>query len=207
MRAYSERSLKNLKGVHPDLRRVCDRCLAEGRYDFIVTEGLRTEERQRQMVAQGSSQTMNSRHLTGHAIDVAIIDPDTGKVTWEGVFYDRLAEDMKDAAAREDVDIDWGGDWKSLHDGPHYELNWAAYPKAAFTTTAKAPVPRTSVMQSKTVGVSGGQMVAAGGLAITAFTETDGIPQIMLIGIAGLLAASALWIMRDRLKRWAGGDR
>jgi peptidoglycan LD-endopeptidase CwlK len=69
-RRFSNRSLNNLKGIHPDLRRVIDRALQDSPLDFVVIEGLRTLERQRQLVAAGASRTMNSRHLTGHAVDL-----------------------------------------------------------------------------------------------------------------------------------------
>jgi len=74
-RKYSARSLKNLNGIHPDLRRVIDRALLDSPLDFVVIEGLRTKERQKQLVASGASKTMNSRHLTGHAVDLVPIGP------------------------------------------------------------------------------------------------------------------------------------
>ncbi|MGL5735297.1 MAG: M15 family metallopeptidase, partial [Beijerinckiaceae bacterium] len=70
MRKWSKRSLDNLAGIHPDLRRVMDRALHESPIDFTVIEGLRTVERQKELVAKGASKTMNSRHITGHAVDL-----------------------------------------------------------------------------------------------------------------------------------------
>jgi peptidoglycan L-alanyl-D-glutamate endopeptidase CwlK len=120
----SPRSERNLQGVHKDLVRVVR--FAGKRADFIVTEGLRTVARQKQLVAAGASQTMNSRHLTGHAIDVAaLVD---GKVRWDWPLYARIAEEMKAAAKELGVPIIWGGDWKSLKDGPHFELDRKKYP-------------------------------------------------------------------------------
>ena len=118
------RSERNLQGVHKDLVSVVR--LAGKRADFIVTEGLRTVARQKQLVAAGASQTMNSRHLTGHAVDVAaLVD---GDVRWDWPLYARIADEMKAAAKELGVPIIWGGDWKSLKDGPHFELDRKKYP-------------------------------------------------------------------------------
>lgn len=122
-----DRSLKRLEGVHPDLVRVVKKAAAISDLDFTVLEGLRTLERQKQLKAQGATRTMNSRHLTGHAIDLApMLD---GKVSWDWPLYHRLAKIVKAAAAVEKVPITWGGDWRSFKDGPHWELPWAQYPK------------------------------------------------------------------------------
>jgi len=118
------RDMQRLSGVHPDLVRVISR--AREAADFIVTEGLRTEARQRQLVAAGASQTMASRHLTGHAVDVAaLVD---GVVRWDWPLYDRLARAVKRAAVEEEVAIVWGGDWPKFRDGPHFELDRRRYP-------------------------------------------------------------------------------
>lgn len=120
------RSIARLQGVHPDLQRVVMRCDADGG-EFIVTEGLRTLERQKQLVASGASQTLKSRHLTGHAVDLAaLVD---GEVRWDWPLYRVLAEKMKAAAKAEGVPIEWGGDWRTFKDGPHYQLPFATYPE------------------------------------------------------------------------------
>lgn len=134
MRQWDERSLRNLQGIHPDLRRVMDRALQEAPFAFIVTEGLRTPARQRELVRIGASKTLNSRHITGHAVDlVPFVDIDKdGRVETEEMYswplYHKLAPVIKAAAAKEGVDIVWGGDWKSFRDGPHFELNRRKYP-------------------------------------------------------------------------------
>jgi peptidoglycan L-alanyl-D-glutamate endopeptidase CwlK len=126
------RDRERLRGVHPDLVRVIER--ARRYQPFIVTEGLRTRERQAQLVAQGASQTMNSRHLTGHAVDLAYwLDdgdgkPENGEIRWDWPLYARLGESVKQAAREVGVQIVWGGDWKSFRDGPHFELDRRVYP-------------------------------------------------------------------------------
>lgn len=120
------RSEKNLVGVHPDLVRVVRKAAEQTKLDFIVTEGLRTPERQAQLVAAGASQTTKSRHLTGHAVDLAALVG--AEVRWDWPLYAKLAETMKAAAVQEKVALEWGGDWKTLKDGPHFQLPWKEYP-------------------------------------------------------------------------------
>jgi peptidoglycan L-alanyl-D-glutamate endopeptidase CwlK len=117
---------QRLAGVHPDLVRVVERAAADGAR-FRVTEGLRTMDRQAELVRAGKSQTMRSRHLTGHAVDLAALD-EAGKITWDKDAYEPLAAQVKAAAACEGVPIEWGGDWKSFFDGPHWQLPWDRYP-------------------------------------------------------------------------------
>ncbi len=121
------RSLSRLEGVHPDLVRVVKRAAAMSDLDFTVLEGLRTVERQKQLFAQKATKTMNSRHLTGHAVDLAPMIG--GKISWDWPLYNRLAKIIKAAAAVEKVPLQWGGDWRAFKDGPHWELPWAFYPK------------------------------------------------------------------------------
>lgn len=120
------RSRAKLKGVHPDLVRVVELALSYSPHDFTITEGLRTVARQRELKAAGASQTMNSRHITGHAIDFAVLVG--GKVRWDWPLYGQVAEAFLRAAKELNVPIIWGGDWKSLRDGPHVELDRKRYP-------------------------------------------------------------------------------
>jgi peptidoglycan L-alanyl-D-glutamate endopeptidase CwlK len=122
-----QRSLSRLKGVHPDLVRVVKKAAILSNLDFTVLEGLRSEERQKQLVSQGASKTMNSRHLTGHAVDLAPMIG--GKTRWDWPLYHKLAKVIKAAAADEKVPLQWGGDWRAFKDGPHWELPWKFYPK------------------------------------------------------------------------------
>ena len=118
------RSLQNLSGVHPDLVAVVKRAIEITEQDFSVIEGVRNIERQRQLVAKGASKTMNSRHLTGHAVDLAPYP-----LSWDWEYFYPIADAMKQAAEELDVDLEWGGDWTSFKDGPHFQLSWGAYPK------------------------------------------------------------------------------
>lgn len=122
----SRKSKRQLVGVHPDLVKVVNRAIKITKQDFTVLEGVRTKERQRALVRRGASQTMNSRHLTGHAVDIAPwVD---GNVSWDWKYYYAMADAMKKAAKELGVDLEWGGDWVNFKDGPHFQLSRKSYP-------------------------------------------------------------------------------
>jgi peptidoglycan LD-endopeptidase CwlK len=148
----SHRSRSRLVGVHADLVRVVERAIAWSEVDFVVTEGVRSKARQAELVAAGASQTMNSRHLTGHAVDVVAVLG--GRISWDWPLYFRIAEGFRRASNELGVGIVWGGAWgralggkisaERLHldyiaertkagrkpflDGPHFELSRREYP-------------------------------------------------------------------------------
>lgn len=126
---------KKLEGVHPDLRAIIEEALKSSDVPFIVTEGLRTAARQAELVKAGKSKTLRSRHLTGHAVDLAIWDDrnqdkvvGVDELSWKFEDYKLLANSVKAAAARLKLPIEWGGDWTSFKDGPHFQLPWKEYP-------------------------------------------------------------------------------
>lgn len=122
----SARSKSRLVGVHLDLVKVVEHAITITPIDFMVLEGVRTPETQRKYVANGASRTMRSRHLTGHAVDLAPwVD---GKVSWHWPHYHILAPAVKQAAAELGVPLEWGGDWRSFKDGPHWQLPWKTHP-------------------------------------------------------------------------------
>ena len=145
----SQRSIDRLEGVNPKLIAVVTRAIQLTTVDFGVTEGVRSEETQRKYVDAGKSQTMNSKHITGDAVDlVAYIG---SSVSWELNLYDNIADAMKAAAIELDVSLKWGAAWnvpnicawtesmdkammhyiderrtqgrKPFIDGPHFELS------------------------------------------------------------------------------------
>lgn len=146
-------SKRRLEGVHPDLTRVVKSAIEITEIDFTVLEGVRSVERQKRLVASGASKTMNSRHITGHAVDLgAWVD---GRVAWDWPLYYKIATAMRQAAKYENVPVEWGGVWTLLNstekptdvlvaeytqrcrdhsisafiDGPHYQLPWSRYGK------------------------------------------------------------------------------
>lgn len=139
MRTWSKRSTDNMRGLHPDLILVLNRALQTSPHDFVVTEGLRTLERQKELVRIGASKTLKSRHLKqtdgyGHAFDFyAMVDINKdGKMSFEEMSNVRLmlpiADAIKAAAKEKNVAITYGGDWRKFKDYPHFELDRAVYP-------------------------------------------------------------------------------
>lgn len=148
----SKKSRDRLAGVHPDLVKVVERAIEITEIDFTVLEGARSKARQAQLVASGASKTMDSRHLTGHAVDLAAYV--AGSTRWDWPLYYKLAEAVQQAAKELSVQIVWGGVWdrvlnqigdpadevasyvqrrkalgkKAFIDGPHFELSRKEYP-------------------------------------------------------------------------------
>lgn len=143
---FSNTSIKRLSGVNDDLVKVVKRALVLSTQDFAVLEGLRSKERQAELVRKGASQTMNSKHIIGRAVDlVPIVD---GKVSWDWKYFYPIAEAVRKAAKELGVRVKWGGSWDELNttnlpttklvenyvttrrkqgrkaftDGPHFEL-------------------------------------------------------------------------------------
>ena len=137
----SAKDLQKLHTLHPDLQAVIVEAAANCEEEsFIVTEGVRTKERQVELYFAKKSKTMDSRHFAGadglsRAVDLAVwYDRDEDKVvdadelSWKFSDYEKLAQVVKGAAKKLGVPIVWGGDWKSFKDGPHFELDRKEYP-------------------------------------------------------------------------------
>jgi peptidoglycan L-alanyl-D-glutamate endopeptidase CwlK len=162
--ALNERSLRNLEGVHPDLVRVVKR--AADLEPFIVTEGLRNLDRQKQLVKAGKSWTLNSRHLTGHAVDLC--DPD-GK--YDIPDMDDIRDAMMAAAKELGIPLEWGGDWKQ-RDTPHFQLPAKSYPASGISTATKVKEAVTNAATSKPA------VVVGTGIATGVATNPPTLPSI-----------------------------
>lgn len=123
---FSQRSENNLNGVNYDLVKVIRRALEITPVDFIVIEGLRTQARQKELVAAGKSQTNNSRHLTGHAVDIIPVN-----TKWQIEEFKPLLKAVKQAADELGVKLRFGINWKNdpslpietrFIDAPHVEI-------------------------------------------------------------------------------------
>ena len=123
---FDARSRRNLVGVHPDLVCVVERASEITSIPFVVIEGVRTAARQAELVKVGASQTRNSRHLYGMAVDLAAIAGN--EIRWDWPLYFKVADAMQRAADEEGVQIIWGGSWRKFKDGPHFELARNVYP-------------------------------------------------------------------------------
>lgn len=125
MFTLSPRSEKRLEGVHADLVKVVRRALEVSECDFGVVEGLRSQERQAELLASGKSKTIHSRHLTGHAVD--LVPFVGGEAKWEFEYFKPISRAMLAASKELLIPIVWGGNW-TFRDGPHFELAWSSYP-------------------------------------------------------------------------------
>ena len=105
----SQRSLDRLEGVHPDLVYCVKDAIGMSKIDFGVICGMRTEAEQRELVDKGASQTMASKHLTGHAVDLMAYVG--SRASWELNLYDDIADAMAQAARNNNVTIRWGAAW------------------------------------------------------------------------------------------------
>ena len=126
MYKFGTASKENLVGVNPDLIEVCELALTYSKYDFGITSGVRTLEQQQEMIDKGASNTIDSRHLSGHAVDIIVYV--NGTSTYRKKFYSKVASSFFKAAIELGVDLEWGGHWESLFDGPHFQLSKVKYP-------------------------------------------------------------------------------
>jgi peptidoglycan L-alanyl-D-glutamate endopeptidase CwlK len=153
-----ERTRKNLVGVHPHLVQVVERAAEITTVPFVVTEGLRTLDRQRQLKKAGKSWTLNSRHLTGHAVD--LVDADDFK--YDIPDMEKIKTAMFSAAEELKIPLVWGGDWKQ-RDTPHFELDKRSYPGSGVSTTTKVIEAAGKVAASRiaVTGAAGGAVLGA----------------------------------------------
>ena len=110
---------ERLAGVDNSLCKVAILAAQKSDCDITVSEGLRTKERQEQLFKEGKSKTMNSKHLTGRAVDLYALD--NGKINWNG--FENLVRLMKQSATELGVKITCGYDWAGSWDKPHFELS------------------------------------------------------------------------------------
>lgn len=120
MTKFNATSIRRMSGVDPRLMAVMKAARAASPIPFEITEGLRTRERQAYLVRTGKSRTMNSYHLRGKAVDVVAMPG--GKVSWDLADYRKIAAVVAKAAKAAGVTITWGGSWKSIVDGPHFQV-------------------------------------------------------------------------------------
>ena len=120
MFSFSKASLDKMNEVNSKLVILMKEAIKNSPYDFKITEGLRTVERQKELVKTGKSKTMNSYHLKGKAVDIAVLIDN--KVTWDFKYYKEVANHIKEIAKKLGYIITWGGDWKTFKDGPHFQI-------------------------------------------------------------------------------------
>ena len=119
---FSPKSEAFLKDIDLDLCQVTRRALALSRVDFAVISGKRDMAEQRRLVRSGASKTLHSRHLTGHAVDIVPIDPETGKGRFCRALALEVAAAFYAASQQYGIPIAWGGMWSQFEDTPHFEI-------------------------------------------------------------------------------------
>jgi peptidoglycan L-alanyl-D-glutamate endopeptidase CwlK len=125
MYKFGKSSKAQLSTCQHELQEVMSLAITKSKYDFGISEGIRTEQRQTELVAEGRSRTHHSRHLANkygmsEACDVIVyVD---GAVTWDIKYYRKVAKSVFEAAIELGIQIEWGGLWENFCDGPHYQL-------------------------------------------------------------------------------------
>ena len=119
---FSQRSEVFLSEVNPSLKNIAREALKITRIDFAIISGKRNMAQQRELVRKGASKTLNSKHLKGDAIDIAPIDPKTGKANFDRALALEIAIAIMQAAQNQGVRIEWGGTWRNFEDIPHFEI-------------------------------------------------------------------------------------
>ena len=120
MYLLNQRSLQNLQGVHPSLVKLMKTAILSSPFPFMITEGLRSIERQKQLFQEGKTKTLDSYHLKGRAVDIAVIVEN--HITWNYSFYEKVAKHILKIAHRKHLKITWGGTWNTLVDAVHFQL-------------------------------------------------------------------------------------
>ena len=156
---------------------------------------------------------MNSRHLTGHAVDLA--PTSNGQVSWDWPLYHRLEKIVKQAAKDVKVTVEWGGDWKKFKDGPHWQLPFSKYPK---TQTFVAEVDEAKPITNETDKQSQAKAIttAAGGATSTVALGYEPVIKAvevlsdqqsefssgdyLRIGVALLVLVGTVWLVWKKLK-------
>lgn len=156
MAGWNDTSAGRTQGVDPRLIEIMRLTRERTGLPFEISEGLRDQERQRQMVEQGKSQTYNSRHLTGNALDIWLPDGKGGLVGDYNA-YRPIADAAKQVAAELGHDgFVWGGDWKTLKDGVHFQLGGGQAPNVAAPASPQPPS-----MMASTSGLNDLALLAA----------------------------------------------
>lgn len=209
MLTLDKRSLAILQGVHPDIQKVVNKYLEIGTMPITIIEGMRTLETQKRYVKKGVSKTLRSRHLTGHAIDIAPLSG--GKPSFAWPLYHKFAPEFKQAAKLAGVPLEWGGDWVKFKDGPHWQLPWKKYPALMGASMAASLEGEDEmgdlsenaykIQQTGMIG-GAGAMGAADGLSTVAYqlsTQQDELSSgdvvriVIAVVVVALTIAGIVW--------------
>lgn len=193
----SERSRARLEGVHPDLVAVVEK--AAESCEFIVTEGLRSKARQKELVRKGASRTLNSRHLTGHAVDLADV-----KATYKPEVMKIIADAMKAAASDLGIQMKHGIDWG--WDSPHHELDAKVYPGTGVTVKERIVQAAKTAASARVVtgaGVGATAAVSSPETVSEAVKAIPAVPPALTDAISNVTAWQSTTEVLWGFKSWA----
>lgn len=133
-----QKSEENLQGVAPELGQVVRRAITQSSVDFSVFEGVRSRARQEQLFRNGASRTLDSYHLTGHAVD--LVPFVGGRLQWQQPLCNQIAIAVREAAIHFDVPVIWGAVWdRDLSELQPTELELAIENYSARYKAARGP--------------------------------------------------------------------
>ncbi|GHV40021.1 hypothetical protein FACS1894179_05870 [Bacteroidia bacterium] len=132
-------SLNKLESVNPNLVELIKEAIQSTSIPFIITEGVRTTERQKELYAQGrvtpglivtncdgikdKSNHQLKENGYGHAVD--LYPYINGSIRIHEAYVPEIlqiiAEHIQMTAQKMNLSVIWGGDWK-MKDYPHFEL-------------------------------------------------------------------------------------
>jgi hypothetical protein len=107
MPRFGRRSKARLKGVNVKLVNVLNELIKI--MDVTIIEGVRSKERQAELLEKGATKVKYSRHMEGKAVDLApypIDWNDRERFHYMGGMIRGIGKQMN-------VNIRWGGDWDS----------------------------------------------------------------------------------------------
>lgn len=138
MPVFGKQSFKNLEGQHPDLVRLMKEAIKDSPVDFTITDGGRTVAMQQALYAKGrtapggivtnadgvKNKSNHQAKADGfyHAVDLYPYVNGAIDFNDKANRLKTIADHIKATAKRLGIRINWGGDFKSILDRPHFEL-------------------------------------------------------------------------------------
>lgn len=122
--AFSGGANASLGNINPKLRQVVNDARRLSSVEFRIKEGCRSGARQEMLRKKGFSNTSESKHEDGNAVDLVPLKngmPDDGNVK----AFRQVRDAMMKAARQNNVSITWGGSWAGFRDLYHFQLGAA----------------------------------------------------------------------------------
>ena len=107
MPRFGKKSKERLKGIDTRLVKVLNELIKI--MDVTIIEGVRSAERQEELLEKGATKVKYSKHMEGKAVDLAPYPIDWNNK--DGFHY--MGGMIRGIAKQLNVPIRWGGDWDS----------------------------------------------------------------------------------------------